>query len=152
MWVNCKSPCMHWTQPIQHVQLLKRLSRREEGSPPFQVSPPSPPKKKVSRSKSSPPSNSWPVRIRLEVAEKEVVAYTKKRFSPGRNGFCGGGAPQVEGRGGSWGPGWPPSSKSTVPHRSWPTMAKPTLANFLTDFGHGLDRLWPNRLWPIWVF
>ena len=31
-------------------------------------------------------------------------------------------------------------------HGSWMTLAKPTLAN------RGLDRLWPNRLWPILVF
>ena len=36
---------------------------------------------------------------------------------------------------------------------SWPTLAKPTLASSLTDFGScGLDRLWPNRLWPELVF
>ena len=44
--------------------------------------------------------------------------HRKARFSPNRNGFCGGEARQVEGRGGSWGPGRPPSSKSTVPHPS----------------------------------
>ena len=44
--------------------------------------------------------------------------HRKARFSPGRNGFCGGEARQVEGRGGSWRPGWPPSFKSTVPHPS----------------------------------
>ena len=46
----------------------------------------------------------------------------------------------------SVGSGGSPKRKGTESCRSWPTLAKPTLAN------RGLDRLWPNRLWPILVF
>ena len=56
---------------------------------------------------------------RLEVAEKEVVACTEKRDSlraemvSAEERFA-----RLKDEVGLWGPGWPPSSKSTVPHPS----------------------------------
>ena len=51
-------------------------------------------------------------------------------------GFCQGTA-----RCDPWRPSW----------RSWPTLAKPTLANRVWPALFG-DRVWPNRLWPALVF
>ena len=58
----------------------------------------------VSRSKSSPPSNSTRAQKRLEVAEKEVVACIEKRDSLRAEMVSAKEARQVEGRGGLWGP------------------------------------------------